>query len=240
MLKTLLFISLVFPTTLFAFVQVNPVRILLSEMTYGHFTVRNTQGKPVKVEITNQFFEQSETGVMKPLNDSPKKIKTILFSPQKFTIDPGAKQVVRFFIKDKLPENEIRTYAHLLTEVMDEEDSSKAKMMVLTPKVALAIPVVLRKKRSETNNVEVLSLNLKPSEGNCEIHTRLKNNFHSSYLNLVASDQKGDPILTINGISNYLNNNSWVNIVEGKDCNQIKKVNITDADSNISVINKTF
>lgn len=220
------------------FVQVNPVRLILKDSTFGHFTVRNTQGKPVEVKITNKFFIQEKNREMKPGTSEKEEIKKILFSPSEFILAPGSKQVVRFFIKDKLDGSEKRTYAHLLTEVKDEE-IDKSKMMVLTPNMAIAIPVIIRKK-TLPDNIEIKNLSLNPKEKDCILSMEWINKTHSSYINIDLLDSKGKIISQLNGVSNYLDKLDWVSPFSNIDCNLIKKIKILDVDNDIHVFSRDF
>ncbi|HLT23031.1 MAG TPA: fimbria/pilus periplasmic chaperone [Bacteriovoracaceae bacterium] len=237
-MKFLLFFLSLFSFSSWGFIQVNPVRIILKDSTFGHFTVRNTQGHPVEVKITNKFFQQDKNREMKPGPGGTEEIEKVIFSPANFTIPPGDKQVVRFFIKDKFQEKEKRTYAHLLTEVKDD-NIDKSKMMVLTPNVAIAIPILFRK-NTILDNIEIRDLKLTQQDKNCVLSMEWSNKSHSSYINIDLLDANEKIISQLNGVSNYLDKLEWLQSFSDTNCNLIKKIKVFDVDNNIHVYSRDF
>lgn len=224
-----------------SYVQVNPVRFYVNEAKFGHFTVRNTQNKSIKVEIENKYFEMLPDGQMiQKSNGSADELKKILFTPKDFTLAPGDKQVVRFFVRDDLKGAELRTFAHLLTEIQTnlvEKEVSKGQSLSLTAKVALAIPVIYRTKLDK-ENISFSDEKFSQEDENCKFSALWKNKTHSSYINFVAMDGDGKEIFKINGVSNYLKDYQWHLNMPKLKCNKIKKYQILDVDNEVNVISR--
>ena len=237
----LLLLSWFFSFNCWSFVQVNPVRFFIKDTKFSHFTVRNTQSKPVKVEIENKYFAMEPDGKMIPDNSKAKdELKKILFTPKNFILGPGEKQVVRFFIKDTLNTAELRTYAHLLTEVQTEQankESETGTSMSLTPKVAVAIPIIYRAK-NDKENIKISGEAFSQTGSDCIMKAKWENKTHSSYVNVEMMDAEEKIIYQLNGISNYLQSYDWNLVVPKMTCSKIKRIKIYDVDNEVYAVDK--
>lgn len=232
---------LCFISSAHAFVQVNPVRLHVKASKLGHFTVRNTQSKPVSVEIENKYFSLQPDGQMKP-GKGDDELKKILFTPKNFQLGPGEKQVVRFFVKDEAPKTELRTFAYILTEVKNDQNesgssNSPAQVLTLTPKVAVAIPVIYRL-ITDKNNTQISDERFEQKGENCWLFAKWRNSTHSSYINLELFDAKDKIIATLNGASNYLKEYDWKHEIDKTKCTDIKKMQVRDVDNDALVVNR--
>ncbi len=240
-MKLLYLIVLLFSSSVFAYVQVNPVRFFIKDAKFGHFTVRNTQSKPVSVEIDNKYFEMKPDGKMvQESKDAKDELKKILFTPKNFTLNPGEKQVVRFFIKDSIQTSELRTFAHLLTEIKENneiKEQNSGQSMSLTARVALAIPVIYRPV-TDKQNTSFLNEKLTQTGANCQLAVDWKNLTHSSYINFSALDEAGNELFKINGVSNYLKEYNWKLLIEKIDCKKIKKIQFYDVDNEVLIVSR--
>lgn len=240
-MKILYLALIVFPSIVQAYVQVNPVRFYVKDAKFGHFTVRNTQSKSVHVEIDNKYFEMKPDGKMIQDNkNATDELKKILFTPKDFVLGPGDKQVVRFFVKDELKGAELRTFAHLLTDIQSnlvEKDAGKGPTMSLTAKVALAIPVIYRTKLDK-ENASFQNDQFTQKEDDCVFSTKWFNKTHSSYINFLAFDKEGKEIFKINGVSNYLPEYQWIISMPKTKCKDIKKIQVFDVDNDVNIISR--
>lgn len=240
-MKLLLLFSYLISFSALSFVQVNPVRFHVNESKFSHFTVRNTQSKSVSVDIENKYFAMQPDGKMIPDNSkATDELKKILFTPKSFVLGPGEKQVVRFFVKDTLAGAELRTYAHLLTEVkteLPEKTDTSGPSMSLTPKVAVAIPVIFRVKTFK-ENINISEEKFLQKESDCIMNAKWMNLHHSSYINFEALNDKGEIIFQLNGISNYLKNYDWNLVIAKTKCDKIKRIKIFDVDNDAYIVNK--
>lgn len=226
-----------------AYVQVNPVRFHVKETKFSHFTVRNTQSKSVKVEIESRYFKMTPDGKMAEEKGTPSdELKKVLFTPKNIVLGPGEKQVIRFFVKDELKGAELRTYAYILTEIQDDSKDggsspSPAQVLTLTPKVAIAVPVIYRLK-TDKNNIEFGPEDLRQVTDGCLISTEWKNKTHSSYVNLEALDKNDKNIFVVNGVSNFLPNYQWKQLMSKVKCSDVKKIKIFDVDNDVYVVSR--
>ncbi len=224
----LLFLSL----NAFAYVQVNPTRFLLEgNRKVGSMSVRNTQSEKVRVEMTLKFFSMTSTGEMKRAKAGieGKNLKRVIFSPSSFTVAPKEKQVVRFFIRDKIKDEELTGFANLRTEKLGQDKPKGKNSMSLVPKLAIAIPIIFRKKTKQSNiSIEKIKKN-SLSDGDCLISFDWKNKYHSSYINLIIKNKKNEKVKIVKGASNYLSSYTWTNKIKEK-CNSLDKMIITDND----------
>lgn len=228
-------------TKSWSFVQVNPVRFYIKDSKFSHFTVRNTQSKSVNVSISNKYFGMLPDGKMVEENNSAKnELKKILFTPNSFTLGPGEKQVVRFFIKDTIVGNELRTYAHILTDVKEEQktgEDSKGTSTSLTPKVAIAIPIIYRL-TDQKDNMSFTDEKFLQKDSDCLMSAKWVNKHHSSYVNFEAFDSEGKNIFKLNGVSNYLQEYNWNLIMPDLKCDKINLIKIFDVDNDVYIINR--
>lgn len=236
----LIAIILVITSTAWSFVQVNPVRLSLNNSRFSHFTVKNTQSKPIKIEIENKYYNMLPDGSMTPEKVAQEEnIKKVIFSPQAFTLLPGGKQVVRFFIKDQTNQTELRSYVYLLSEEkneIEENSLSKENKMELRPKIAIAIPLLFRSKTIK-ENIELTEIKGSKKENDCILEMTWKNKHHSSYINLEVLGAENKSIFKLNGVSNYLSSFNWQTKIPKTDCTIIKKIKIFDVDNEVYVLN---
>lgn len=233
-LVAFIFLCFIFSISTHAYVQVNPTRILLENgKKVGHFTVRNSQPKSVKVVVSLKYFSMDKTGKMSQTKTLNEKInlKKILFSPRNFELEAGKKQVVRFFIRDKISVDtkELYGYAHFETEIIENNKSDK-RQMKLIPKVAVAIPVVYRTQTVKSNLVVENVKKIINKNGSCKISLNLKNNDHSSYFDVKGISKSSEETFIVKGISNYLDTYKWEYTKE-ENCKNSFKIVVKDVDS---------
>lgn len=230
-------ISILFSLNSFSYVQINPTRFILTGgVKVGHFSVRNTQKKAIIVNTSIKYFEMKPEGGMKEVKVSSSKnaLKKVLFSPRSFTVQPGKKQVVRFFIRERLEEgqNELLAYAHFETEVEGKKEEMSKKQMALIPKVALAIPIVFRKETVGNNSTFINAKKKILSENKCEVVIDWKNSTHSSYADFIGMDKDNKQSFIVKGVSNYLSSYKWKHEVKSN-CKNINYIIAKDIDSKI-------
>lgn len=233
--------AFLFSSSALAFVQVNPVRFHIKDAKLGHFTVRNTQSKSVSVEIENKYFAMKPDGSMGE-GSGDDELRKILFTPKNFVLKPGEKQVVRFFVKDDLKVKELRTFAYILTEIQNKADekgqnNSPAQVLNLTPKVAIAIPVVYRPV-TDPKNALIQNEKFEQDGADCIMTSNWSNGTHSSYVNLEVFGSSEKPVFAANGVSNYLKSYDWKQILKDVKCSDIKKIQIFDVDNEVLVVNR--
>lgn len=168
------------------------------------------------------------------------EIKKILFTPNSFTIGPGEKQVVRFFIRDSIVNDELRTYAHILSEIKEdekEEVQKKETTTSLTPKVAIAIPIIYRSK-NQKENIVISDETFTQKNSDCVLNAKWVNKHHSSYINVELFDKGNETVFKLNGISNFLNEYNWNLVMSNLKCDKIKSIKIFDVDNEHYVIDK--
>ncbi len=221
-----------------AFVQVNPVRFNIKDSKFSHFTVRNTQSKSVNVSISNKYFEMQPDGKMVESTVGAKtELKKILFTPNSFVLGPGEKQVIRFFIKDNIVGNELRTYAHILTDIKEDTktaEETKGTSTSLTPKVAIAIPIVYRANHLK-DNVSITDEKFVQKNSDCLMSVKWINKQHSSYVNFEAYDSNAKNIFKLNGVSNYLPEYNWNLLMPKVKCDKIKLIKFFDVDNEVYI-----
>jgi P pilus assembly chaperone PapD len=208
---------------------------------FMHFTVRNTQNKPVSVEIENRYYVMKEDGSMEYAQTAGRDgLRKILFTPNSFILNPGEKQVVRFFIKDKSLAKEMRSYAYILTNITTDPDKGSQKDMTsmsLSPKVAIVIPIIYRPE-TKKDNVLIKDLTFSQVESECLIKISWINSFHSSYLNFEAFDKQNEKVYEINGVSNFLPSFFWSFKVGMNICKKLKRIKIFDVDNDVYVFDR--
>ena len=154
-LFSLILIFLSLPS--FADLQVFPFRIVLSDKERtAQISVRHRGTKPMRYRITTVFYKMNPDGTMKPLDKVSSTDNAadsyFRYSPKQVLLEPNVEQVIRLMMRAPadLPEGEYRTHLHF--EGMDDPDAKPAEngksdesKMVLKARMAVAIPVVIRK-----------------------------------------------------------------------------------------------
>lgn len=163
-------LSMLFSQIVAADLQVFPLRVVLTEKNRNaQISVRHKGTKPMRYRITTIFYRMSKDGAMtaiaSPSADEHFGDKYFRYSPRQVDLEPNVEQVVRLALRfpADLPKGEYR--AHLHFEGIDEQEKpsdtpteDKTAKMILKARIAVAIPIILRKGQPE---VKVAFKNLK-------------------------------------------------------------------------------
>jgi hypothetical protein len=145
--------------------QVFPTRLLLTDtQRSAHLSMRLTGNQAERFRITTQFYRMKPDGALEKIDQTVvadrSAQKMLRFSPRVVDLTPGQEQVVRVmsFSSEPLEDGEYR--AHLFFEPAEPdagsaaaEASKKALSLKLQARIAIAIPVIVRRGRTTTTAV---------------------------------------------------------------------------------------
>lgn len=204
-----------------ASLQIHPTRVILNGgERVAQVTIEHRGDRPETYRISTMFYKMSEDGSMTPTL-TPEEAdrsahKYIRFSPKKVTLEPFKEQVVRILLRNPgaIPETDLRT--HLYFRPSDEvpktdksSDDNKTQMS-LKAKVAVAIPVIVKNKKSYDYDKTLKLQNLKIKKGEkpeftVEILNDSDNFIHGNFRLYYQKDDKKYLISRVNGVSVYTN-----------------------------------
>lgn len=214
-MKALFFGLVLFPSLLFAQAQVFPTRLTLTEENpSSYLNLRNSGSTPQKFTIELTQFQMNPDGTMKRVKKpDPVLLDLLKYSPKTIEVPPGEKQVVRIMNTsfDHLKDGEYYVHLHFLPDSpVPEKKTAKtgARTMSLQAKIAVAVPVVIRKGTARlegklTNPKAVLLKN-----GDLQVSFKLSNStpyFLTGDLEIIGVTEKGETSLAkIIGVSSYI------------------------------------
>ena len=222
MIKSLFIFSIFIFTSLAAIadLQVFPLRVVLSDKDRSaQISVRHRGQKPMRYRITTIFYQMQPDGTMKALDkvsstDNPADAY-FRYSPKQVQLEPNVEQVVRLMMRAPadLPDGEYRTHLHF--EGVDEAEEktsgtdAKEAQMVLKARLAVAIPIVIRK-GNPTVKISLQDLKLvKTPDQKPAFSVQMKkegNAIAYGDFEILSVPTNGEPkvIGTINGVSSYI------------------------------------
>lgn len=168
-------ITIVFSTArAMANLQVFPTRVVLSDqIKTAQISVRHRGAKKMRYRIDVVYYKMKPDGSMEQIKDVNAGEKTAAgyfrYSPRQVELEPNVEQVVRLLLRTppELAEGDYR--AHLYFEGMDEGDEQpvaatdpNGAQMLLKARIAVAVPVVVRKGKPRLT-VELSNLKLNKS-----------------------------------------------------------------------------
>jgi P pilus assembly chaperone PapD len=212
-----LFVFLLFPSLLWAQAQVFPTHLTLTEEAPSSYVnLKNTNEKPQKYRIELVQFLMNKDGSMSKSEKVSSALADILkFSPKEIEVAPNEKQVVRVMATsfDNLGDGENYIYLHFLPEADTTEtekgaEKSKGGKFNLQAKVAVAVPVVVRKGVAK---FEGKLQNLKATTegaGDLGVNFKLANAskfFLTGDLEVIGVTEKSEvPLSKVIGLSSYI------------------------------------
>ncbi len=161
-------ISLIFFCIYFGFtnclagLQVFPTRLLITDQKkFAQISLRHTGTEPENYNIALIFFRMKPNGVLEqietPTESDRDAFKYIRFSPKTVKLLPNVEQILRVMSINVqgLPEGDYRAHLQFLPEGKKQSesavggDSEKSVRMRIEARVAVAVPVVLRRGRTD-------------------------------------------------------------------------------------------
>jgi P pilus assembly chaperone PapD len=248
-MKYILFFALLIPSLVFAQAQVFPTRLTLTEETpSSYLSLKNTTGKPQKYRIELvQFLMKKDGSVLKTDTVNNPLADLLKFSPKTVEIAPNEKQVVRVMATafDNLADGEYYIYLHFVPEsdnkIPDEQPKGKFSLQA---RIAMAIPVVVRRGTAKVDGKLTALKALPDKNGNIAVSFKLTNTskyFLAGDLDVIAVTDKGDvPLAKTTGLSSYLPERLVSTVVSKKDLTEklnnepIKKVKVRYASNSDS------
>ncbi len=216
-----LFIASVLSHSAFAELQVFPLRVVLSDKDRSaQISLRHKGTKKERYRITAVFYRMGQDGSMtlveKTLPEEHNGSSLFRYSPRQVELEPNVEQVVRLMARmpADLAEGEYRCHLHF--ESMSDDDTtmvpgttSSGAQMMLKARMAVAIPVII-KKGTTSSKVSLNSFKiLKDKDGKYSFSVEMLkegNGFAYGTLEITATSAKGEieTVSTINGISTYI------------------------------------
>lgn len=162
--------------------RVFPTRIVLTDTKrVSNISLRHIGTQPARYKISLVFYRMKPDGSMELVPNAEKTtrpeehsaVKLIRFSPRSVSLTPNNEQVVRILYSGpgNLANGEYR--AHIYFEPLDEpegdkitaNDPSKKVSMHLQAKVAIAVPVIYKKGKTDFSaNLSQLKVNKTPNK----------------------------------------------------------------------------
>lgn len=243
----------VFPFQATAQVQVFPTYMTLSdEKISAHLNLRNSTTEPQTYKIEYAYFKMLKNGsfVKEKLPDDGVS-EIIKFSPKKVRLLPGAKQVVRVMLTDLSTLSDGEKYLHLrfVPDTDEEDDAKKEKSkertsFKLQAKIAVAVPIIVRKgKGNFAGTVSQIKAD-KDKSGDLNVSLMLKNTgpyyLHGDLEIFGVSGDSEVPLDKIVGLSSYIPERTFqknytsrelAELSQGKSFDKIKVIFKSNADS---------
>lgn len=216
---------LLFATSAKAELQIFPLRVTLSDKERStQISLRHKGPKAERYRITTVFYKMEADGAMKVIEKTTPEDKDgskyFRFSPRQVTLEPQIEQVIRLMarVPADLPEGEYRCHLHF-EAMSDAEDSlvegktNSGAQMMLKARMAIAIPVIIKKGTTSFKvSLDKFKIN-KGTDGNYSFSVDMKkegNGFAYGNLEIVSTTDEGatESLATINGISSYIDQRS--------------------------------
>ncbi|WP_374076371.1 hypothetical protein [Bdellovibrio bacteriovorus] len=245
MAKIIFSLLLFFPSLLFAQAQVFPTHLTLTEEApSSYLNLRNSSSENQSYKIELMFFKMQKDGSMKREPSAPNALTDVIkFSPKTISLTPNEKQVVRVMATsfDSLTDGEYYIHIHFLPSVNKSEDKEsevkKSSSFSLTAKIAVAVPIVVRK-GTGTLTGEVKNFKATyDKQKDLNVNLSLTNNskfFLYGDLDLIAVTDKGEVALDkVIGLSSYLPERTFTKKISAQDLaekikdDKIKKIKVT-------------
>ncbi|WP_413612836.1 hypothetical protein [Bdellovibrio sp. HCB-110] len=245
MAKIIFSLLLFFPSLLFAQAQVFPTHLTLTEEApSSYLNLRNSSSENQSYKIELMFFKMQKDGSMKREPNAPNLLTDVIkFSPKTISLAPNEKQVVRVMATsfDSLTDGEYYIHIHFLPSVNKSEDKEsevkKSSSFSLTAKIAVAVPIVVRK-GTGTLTGEVKNFKATyDKQKDLNVNLSLTNNskfFLYGDLDLIAVTDKGEVALDkVIGLSSYLPERTFTKKISAQDLaekikdDKIKKIKVT-------------
>lgn len=212
-------IQTIFASSAFASLQVFPLRVVLTDNNRNaQVSLRHKGNSKMKYRITTVYYEMLKDGSMRPLPDSSAVKDTaekfFRFSPKQVLLEPDVEQIVRLSLRmpGDTPDGEYRVHLRFEEEssaASQDAEGSQNAMLSLKAKMAVAIPIIVRKGRPSVSvKLEDLKF-IKNKEKSFAFSVELtKEGTANAYGDFevvsVDKDDKQKVIGQINGVSSYI------------------------------------
>ncbi len=202
--------------------QVFPTRVLLTESEKsGQIALRHKGDKAMRYRIDAVYYKMNKDGSMEKLADPAKGERTAIdyfrFSPRQVTLEPEIEQVVRILVRFPPELSEGEYYAHLYFEGIDEGDekqvpvkSKTGAQMMLKARMAVAVPIIVRKGKPELKVALDGLKTVKSPDGHLsytvEVNKTGAANLYGDFvvLHTPEGSDKSNVVGQANGVSSYI------------------------------------
>lgn len=211
---------LLLATSAQAELQIFPLRVTLSDKERStQISLRHKGPKAERYRITTVFYKMEADGAMKAIEKTNPEDKDgskyFRYSPRQVTLEPQIEQVVRLMarIPADLPEGEYRCHLHFeamsdASDSLTEGNTNSGAQMMLKARMAIAIPVIIKKGTTSFKvSLDKFKMNKGP-DGNYSFSVDMKkegNGFAYGNFEIVSTNNDGatESLATINGVSSY-------------------------------------
>lgn len=209
-------------------VQVFPTRLTLSDQTRSSYlNLRNTQNKSETFEIELVQYKMKQDGSYTKSESIPQDhplLERLKFSPKTVQLGPGEKQVVRVMVSDFDEMQDGEYYLHLQavpqkSENERSEKESKKASMQLNARIAVAIPIVVRKGKLISARPEIMNASyFRLKNGDLQLRMDIKKSGIGFVIGDLEIFSKKQNILkslsVVKGISSYIEQRGFQHLIE--------------------------